>query len=90
MEVFLRAKIMSMALDIASAVTTRLQPTGSPSDPPRTSRVRIESLRLRLPVSQRGSEISRRTVMNHTAEVFDMAGPTMMMSLRSVFFLSTT
>ena len=55
MEVFLRAKIMSMALDLASAVTTRLQPTGSPSDPPRTSRVRIESLRLRLPVSQRGS-----------------------------------
>jgi len=33
MEVFLRAKIMSMALDLASAVTTRLQPAGSPLGP---------------------------------------------------------
>jgi len=33
MEVFLRAKIMSMALDLASAVTMRLQPAGSPLGP---------------------------------------------------------
>jgi len=36
-----------------------------PSDPPRTARVRLGSSRLRAPVSQRGSAISRRTVMNH-------------------------
>jgi len=34
-----------------------------PSDPHRTARVRIESSRLRAPVSQRGSAISQRTVM---------------------------
>ena len=33
MKVFLRAKIMSMALDLTSAVTTRLQPAGSPLGP---------------------------------------------------------
>ena len=33
MEVFLRAKIMSMALDLASAVMTHLQPAGSPLGP---------------------------------------------------------
>jgi len=35
-----------------------------PSDPHRTTRVRIESSRLRTLVSRRGSAISRRTVMN--------------------------
>ena len=36
-----------------------------PSDPQRTARVRIGSLRLRAQVSRRGSAISRRTVLNH-------------------------
>ena len=36
-----------------------------PSDPHRTARVRIGSSRLRAPVSQRGSAISQRTVMNN-------------------------
>ena len=36
-----------------------------PSDPQRTARVRIGSSRLRAPVSQRGSAISPRTVMNN-------------------------
>jgi len=36
-----------------------------PSDPQRTTRVRFESSRLRAPVSQRDSTISRRTVMNN-------------------------
>jgi len=35
-----------------------------PSDPQRTARVRFGSSRLRAPVSQRDSSISRRTVMN--------------------------
>jgi hypothetical protein len=37
----------------------------SPSDSHRTARVRIGSLRLRAPVSRRGSAILRRTVMNN-------------------------
>jgi len=36
-----------------------------PSDPQRTARVRVGSSRLRAPVSQRDSSISRRTVMNN-------------------------
>jgi len=36
-----------------------------PSAPHRTARVRIESSRLRAPVSQRGSAISQRTVMSN-------------------------
>jgi len=35
-----------------------------PSAPRRTARVRLGSSRLRAPVSQRDSAISRRTVMN--------------------------
>jgi len=34
------------------------------SDPQRTARVRLGASRLRAPVSQRDSAISRRTVMN--------------------------
>jgi len=37
-----------------------------PSDPQRTARVRIGASGLLAPVSRRGSEISLRTVMNHT------------------------
>jgi hypothetical protein len=36
-----------------------------PSHPHRTARVRLGSSRLRAPVSQRSSAISRRTVMNN-------------------------
>jgi len=36
-----------------------------PSDPQRTTRVRIGASGLRAPVSRRGSAISQRTVMNH-------------------------
>ena len=36
-----------------------------PSDLHRTARVRIGSSRIRAPASQRGSAISRRTVMNN-------------------------
>jgi hypothetical protein len=40
-----------------------------PSDPPRTTRVRIGSSRLRALVSQRGSATSRRIVMNNADQV---------------------
>jgi len=36
-----------------------------PSAPPRTARVRVGPSRLRAPVSQHDSAISRRTVMNY-------------------------
>src|SRR5207344_608696 len=36
-----------------------------PSDPRRTARVRLGASRLRAPVSQHGSAISRRTLMNN-------------------------
>src|SRR5437016_8726956 len=46
-----------------------------PSDPLRTSRVRIGSSELRAPVSRRGSGISRRTVMNIAGERSYMPTP---------------
>ena len=60
------ALFMSTSAAIADPLLRRaFGQRARPSDPPRTARVRLGSSRLRALVSQRGSAISRRTVMNN-------------------------